>query len=312
MVFIRSILTCVLLFHAFSVRGFLLNTNTSNHLLSSGQATGYDANTILYLFKKIDNLQLQIHQQSKTLEAQNKTMETQSKTLEAQNKTMEAQSKTIEAQSKTIEAQSKTLEAQNKTLEAQNKTMEAQTNVIQELMNITKQEPSAVSLSNDLSILQMFVRGMIEENHKLSNVSNATDVLALRINSIARSVRLITSSLIDQGNRMNTTDSEFQQHMNSLNISLISVVNRVLQLEKDITSSLVTHENRMNTMDTEFQQQMTSLNKSLILTVNRVLQKENDIFSNCSTVSSVLTRLETNISDINDRIHELGAFGKLS
>nr|XP_022291204.1 ficolin-1-like isoform X2 [Crassostrea virginica] len=85
----------------------------------------------------------------------------------------------------------------------------------------------------------------------------------------------------------------------------------LFELEKDITSSLVTHENRMNTMDTEFQQQMTSLNKSLILTVNRVLQKENDIFSNCSTVSSVLTRLETNISDINDRIHELGAFGNV-
>lgn len=260
MVFIRSILTCVLLFHAFSVRGFLLNTNTSNHLLSSGQATGYDANTILYLFKKIDNLQLQIHQQSKTLEAQNKTMETQSKTLEAQNKTMEAQSKTIEAQSKT-------LEAQNKTLEAQNKTMEAQTNVIQELMNITKQEPSAVSLSNDLSILQMYVRGMIDEYYKLSNVStNATNVLALRVNSMASTVRLITSSLTDQGNRMNTMDGEFQQQINSLNKSLISAVNRVLQDEKD-----------------------------------------------CSSVSSSLSRIETNMSDINDRIHNLESkviFGK--
>ena len=248
MVFIRSILTCVLLFHAFSVRGFLLNTNSSNHLLSSGQTTGYDANTIIYLFKKIDDLQLQIHQQSKTLEAQNKTMEAQSNTLEAQNKT--------------IEAQSKTLVAQNKTIEAQSKTLEAQTNVIQELLNITKQEPSAVSLSNDLSILQMYVRGIIDEHHRLSNVSNATNVLALRVNSMASSVRLITSFLTDQGNRMNT-------------------------------------------MDGEFQQQIDSLNKSLISAVNRVLQDEKDIFSNCSSVSSFLSRLETNMSDINDRLHSL-------
>lgn len=234
MVFIRSILTCVLLFHAFSARGFLLNTNTSNHLLSSGQTSGYDANTIIYLFKKIDDLQLQIHQQSKTLEAQNKTME----------------------------AQSKTLEAQNKTIEAQSITLEAQTNVIQELLNITKQEPSVVSLSNDLSILQMYVRGIIDEHQRLSNVSNATNVLALRINSMASSVRLITSSLTDQGNRMNTMDGEFQQQINSLNKSLISAVNRVLQDEKDI-------------------------------------------FSNCSSVSSFLSRLETNMSDINDRLHSL-------
>ena len=298
MVQFSSISTFVVLFIAFSVRGFLLNTNNSNHLLSSGQTTGYNANTIIYLFKKIDDLQLQIHQQSKTLEVlnktmeaqsktieaqnktmeaqsktlevQSKTMETQNKTLEAQNKTMEAQSNTLEAQNKTIEAQSKTLVAQNKTIEAQSKTLEAQTNVIQELLNITKQEPSAVSLSNDLSILQMYVRGIIDEHHRLSNVSNATNVLALRVNSMASSVRLITSSLTDQGNRMKTMDSEFQQ-------------------------------------------QIDSLNKSLISAVNRVLQDEKDIFSNCSSVSSFLSRLETNMSDINDRINSLESkviFGK--
>lgn len=52
MVPFSSISTLVVLFTAFSVRGFLLNTNTSNHLLSSVQTTGYDANTIIYLFKK--------------------------------------------------------------------------------------------------------------------------------------------------------------------------------------------------------------------------------------------------------------------
>ena len=110
---------------------------------------------------------------------------------------------------------------------------------------------------------------------------------------------------------MNTMDSEFQQQMSSVNRSLISAVNRVLQNDKNITSSLATQENRLNTIDTEFQQQMTSLNRSLILAVNRVLQNEKDILSNCS-VSSVLSGLERNISDMNDRIHSLEAFGKLS
>ena len=112
MVQFSSISTLVVLFTAFSVKGFLLNTNTSNHLLSSVQTTGYDANTIIHLFKRIDDLQLQIRQQSKTLEAQKKPMEVQA-------------------------------------------------NVIQQLLNFTKQAPSAVSLSNDLSILQTYVRGML-------------------------------------------------------------------------------------------------------------------------------------------------------
>lgn len=263
MVQFSSISTLVVLFTAFSVKGFLLNTNTSNHLLSSVQTTGYDANTIIHLFKRIDDLQLQIRQQSKTLEVQNKSMEVQA-------------------------------------------------NVIQQLLNFTKQAPSAVSLSNDLSILQTYVRGMLDEYYKLSNVSDATDDLALKINSIASSISIITSSLTTQEKRMNTMDSEFQQQMNSVNRSLISAVNRELQNDKNITSSLATQENRINTIDTEFQQQMTSLNRSLILAVNRVLQNEKDILSNCSSVSSVLARLERNISDMNDRIHILGAFGKFT
>ena len=206
MVFIRSFLTCVLLFHAFSVRSFLLNTNTSHQLHSSGQTAGNDVNTIIYLFQKIDNLQLQIRQQ--------------------------------------------------------NQTMEAQANIIQELLNFTKQAPSAKSLSNDLSILQMYVRGMIDEYHKLSNVPNATDDLVLRVNSMASSVRLITSSLTIQ-------------------------------------------ENRMDTKNIEFQKQINSFNKSLTAVINRVLRDEKDIFSNCTSLSSFLSRLETNISDINDRVHTL-------
>lgn len=188
MVQFSSISTFVVFFTAFSVRGFLLNTNTSNHLLSSGQSTGYDANTFFYLLQKIDNMQLQILQQ-------------------------------------------------NKTLEAQTNAMEVQANLIQDLLNFTKQTPSAVSLSNDLSILQMYVRRINDEYHKISNVSDITDDLALRINSMASSVRIITSSLTTQENRMNTNDIKFQEQINSLNKSLISTGNRVSQDEKDIFSN---------------------------------------------------------------------------
>ena len=148
--------------------------------------------------------------------------------------------------------------------------MEVQANLIQELLNFTKQTPSAVSLSNDFSILQMYVRRMNDEYHKMSNVSDLTDGLALRINSMASSLGIITSYL-------------------------------------------TTQENRMNTNDIKFQEQINSLNKSLISTVNRVSQDETDIFSNCSSFSSFLSRLEANMSDINDRIHSLESrviFGK--
>lgn len=192
--------------------------------------------------KKIDNLQLQIHQQSKTLEAQNKT-----------------------------------IEAQSKTLEAQNKTMEAQTNVIQELLNITKQGPSAVSLSNDLSILKMYVRGMIDKYYELSNVStNATNVLALKVNSMASSVRLITSSLTDQGNRMNTMDGEFQQQINSLNKSLISAVNRVLQDEKDIFSNCSSVSSTLSTLETN----ITDINDR----IHSLESKTTFDYVDCSTI----------------------------
>lgn len=74
MSFVNSFLF-VFLLQAFSVRSFLLNTNKPLLLNSSGPTAGYDANTVAYLFQKVDLLQLQIQQQNKTMETQAKMIQ---------------------------------------------------------------------------------------------------------------------------------------------------------------------------------------------------------------------------------------------
>ena len=108
-------------------------------------------------------------------------------------------------------------------IQEQNKTMEEQANVIQKLLNLTQQSPSTVSLGNEISILQMYVRQIMDQYQKLTNISDATD-LALKINSMAHSVEILTSSLTIQGNTMNQMDNEFKEQISTLNGSLHSAV----------------------------------------------------------------------------------------
>ena len=160
MQFFQSIGTILVLSQALYVSGFLLNTNPPLLLHSSGPSSVYDANTVSYLFQKVNRMQLQIQEQNQTMEAQEK--------------------------------------------------------IIQQLLNFTQQSPSTVSLSNDLSILQMYVRRIMDEYHRLSNISDATD-LALKINSMVNSFKTITSSLTTQENKMTQMDSEFYQLKQELN-----------------------------------------------------------------------------------------------
>lgn len=98
----------------------------------------------------------------------------------------------------------------------QNKTMETQEKTIQQLLNFTKQSPSTVSISNDLSILQMYVRRIKDEYHRLTNISDTTD-LALKINNTVKSFKTLTSSLTTQENKMAQMGAEFYQFKQELN-----------------------------------------------------------------------------------------------
>lgn len=279
--FVSSLLL-VFLIQAFSARSFLLNTNKPLLLNSSGPTVGYDANTVAYLFQKVDLLQLQIQQQ--------------------------------------------------------NKTMESQANMIQQLLNFTQQSPSTASLSNDLSILQMYVRRIMDEYHRLSNISDATD-LALKINSMANSVRILTTSLTSQSNLINQLENQHQLMEDNLNrimnltnglsstqslqneISVLGLnvqhileeyhrltkianatylaekINSMANSLRVVSTSLITQENKMQQMDTDFKQEIQALNGTL----------QSQLQSGVNSFSSIQQTLTTLSSRVHNNYNQLTA-----
>lgn len=271
--FVSSVLL-VFLFQAFPVKGFLLNTDKPHLLNSSGPTAGYDANTIAYFFQKVDYLQQQIQQQ--------------------------------------------------------NKTMETQANMIERLLNITQQSPSTASLSNDLSILQMYVRRIMDEYHRLSNISDATD-LALKINSMANSVRILTTSLTSQSNLINQLENQHQRMEENLNrimnltsgssstqslqneVSVLGLnvqhileeyhrltkvanatylaekINSMANSLRVVSTSLISQENKMQQMDTDFKQQTQALNGTI----------QSNFQSSMNSISSIQHTLTT----LSSRVH---------
>lgn len=282
--FVSSFLL-VFLFQAFPVKSFLLNTDKPHLLNSSGPTAGYDANTIAYFFQKVDFLQLQIQQQ--------------------------------------------------------NKTMETQATMIQRLLNITQQSPSTTSLSNDLSILQMYVRRIMDEYHRLSNISDATD-LALKINSMANIVRILTTSLTSQSNLINQLENQHQRMEDNLNrimnltngssstqslqneMSVLGLnvqhileeyhrltkianatylaekINSMANSLRVVSTSLISHENKMQQMDTDFKQQTQALNGTL---QSRLQSSMNSI----SSIQQTLTTLSSHVHSNDNKLTSMSS-----
>ena len=285
MPFFPSIGTILVLSQALWVSSFLLNTNPPLLLHSSGPSNGYDANTVSYLFQKVDRMQLQMQEQNKTMEAQEK--------------------------------------------------------IIQQLLNFTQQSPSTVSLSNDLSILQMYVRRIMDEYHRLSNISDATD-LALKINSMVNSFKTITSSLTIQENKMTQMDSELKKLNGTLSSGIQQAVSNVLNqststqslqnevsvLEmnvqrifdeyhrltniantthmaekinsmantlRGISTSLIASENKMNQMEKEFKNDISVLNGTMLNTS----QKLHQLSINTNSISSI----QQSVTTLSNLVH---------
>lgn len=81
-------------------------------------------------------------------------------------------------------------------IQLQNKTLESQTALIQNFLNYARQSPST-DLSNELAVLRTFVQSIIDEYQRLSSIANTTD-LALKINSMANSIQILTTSVTCQ------------------------------------------------------------------------------------------------------------------
>lgn len=165
-------------------------------------------------------------------------------------------------------------------IQQQNKTMETQATMIQQHLNITQQSPSTASLSNDLSILQMYVRRIMDEYHRLSNISDATD-LALKINSMANSVRILTTSLTSQSNLINQLENQHQRMEENLN--------RIMNLTNG-------NDNKLTSMSSEIQ----SAKNTLSSLQSTVAQNQRDVTNQISTMS---TQNQNNLAALSNDVH---------
>ncbi|XP_062609903.1 uncharacterized protein LOC134271710 [Saccostrea cucullata] len=252
-----------------SVNSFLLNTNRPLLSNFSGPSSSYDAITIAYMLQKMDLLQLHIQQQ--------------------------------------------------------NKTLETQANLIQSLLNLTQQSPSTQSLRSEISILQVYVQRIMDEYHRLTNISNATD-LAIKINNMANSVHSLSTSLVVQENKINSAEAEFRRQISILNGTISNTllhttsqvttnknsISAIQQSLNTLSSKEHSNENRLATLSSDLHTTQNSLS-SLQSTVSQNQQHTSHQLSVLSTqyssvsgrVSDTLSRLNTNITSMDSRVHNL-------
>ncbi|XP_062566592.1 deleted in malignant brain tumors 1 protein-like [Saccostrea cucullata] len=168
-------------------------------------------------------------------------------------------------------------------IQFQNNTLQNQAFMIDQLLNISKQTPSTQTLSNELSVLQVYVQRIMDEYHRLSNVSDATD-LALKINNIANSLRYMTVSL----NKQEQKDAELTSRITSLEHSLSSV-------NQSVTS--------LSVLERQNENKLTSLSNALQTTNNTV----NSLQGTLLHVSSQISTLTNQYSAISSKVSNLSS-----
>lgn len=131
----------------------------------------------------------------------------------------------------------------------QNKSIEEQNVVIQQLLNLTKESPSASGFRNALSILQMYVR-------ILSNILETTDI-SLNINSMVDSFNTLTTSLRTPKNKMTQMENDlyqFRQEIDKLNGTLNSVVQQTKSHALNQAISTQSLQNELSVLEMKIQQ----------------------------------------------------------
>lgn len=356
-----SFVLLVFLFQAFPVKSFLLNTDKPHHLNSSGQTAGYDANTIAYFFQKVDYLQLQIQQQNKTMETQatmiqrllNITQQSPStaslsndlsilqmyvrRIMDEYHRLSNISDATdlalkINSMANSVRILTTSLTSQSNLinqLENQNQRMEENLNRI---MNLTSGSSSTQSLQNEVSVLGLNVQHILEEYHRLTKVANATH-LAEKINSMANLLRVVSTSLITQENKMQQMDTDFKQQTQALNGTIQSnfqsSMNSISSIQRTLTTlSLRVHsnDNKLAFLSSEIQSTKNTLG-SLQSTVaqnqrnasnqisamstqnqNQLASLSNDVHSAQSSISSMqnaLSQDQNSISSISRQYSSL-------
>lgn len=115
-------------------------------------------------------------------------------------------------------------------IQLQNKTLESQSALIQQLLNYSRQSSSIETISNELAVLRTFVQRITDEYHRLSTEANTTD-LALKINSMANSIQILTTSFTSQEH----VDVDLKRKLEFLNATVLGLqpsLNRIASIEQ--------------------------------------------------------------------------------
>lgn len=312
-----SFVLLVFLFQAFPVKSFLLNTDKPHHLNSSGQTAGYDANTIAYFFQKVDYLQLQIQQQNKTMETQatmiqrllNITQQSPStaslsndlsilqmyvrRIMDEYHRLSNISDATdlalkINSMANSVRILTTSLKSQNNLinqLENQNQRMEENLNRI---MNLTSGSSSTQSLQNEVSVLGLNVQHILEEYHRLTKVANATH-LAEKINSMANLLRVVSTSLITQENKMQQMDTDFKQQTQALNGTIQSNFQSSMNSISSIQRTLTTLSSRVHSNNNK----LAFLSSEIQSTKNTLGSLQSTVAQNQRNASNQISAMST-------------------
>lgn len=115
-------------------------------------------------------------------------------------------------------------------IQLQNKTLESQSALIQQLLNYSRQSSSIETISNELAVLRTFVQRITDEYQRLSTEANTTD-LALKINSMANSIQILTTSFTGQEH----VDVDLMRKLEFLNATVLGLqpsLNRIASIEQ--------------------------------------------------------------------------------
>ncbi|XP_061167696.1 deleted in malignant brain tumors 1 protein-like [Saccostrea echinata] len=186
-------------------------------------------------------------------------------------------------------------------IQLQNNTLKTQAIMIEQLLNISKQTPSTQTLSNELSVLQVYVQRIMGEYHRLSNISDATD-LALKINNMANSIKFLSVSL----NRQEQKDTDISQELASLKATILSemhqATSRITSLEYSL-SSVNQSVASLSALERQNENQLTSISNDLQTTKSRLSSLQGTM----AHVSSQISTLTNQYSDIASKVSTLSS-----
>lgn len=184
-------------------------------------------------------------------------------------------------------------------LENQHQRMEENLNRI---MNLTSGSSSTQSLQNEISVLGLNVQHILEEYHRLTKIANAT-YLAEKINSMANSVRVVSTSLITQENKMQQMDTDFKQQTQAFNetlqSNLQSSINSVSSIQQTLTtlsSRVHSNDNKLASLSSEIQ----STKNTLVSLQSRVAQNQRDVSNQISTMT---TQNQNKLAVLSNDVH---------